>query len=335
MKNSKSNQDGIVSIIITVILMIVITLIVLSFAKISRQEQRNALDRSLSTQAYYAAESGINDTISIINQWLSSNDSRLNDDYTDDCNAFADEAVTTDPDYTLPRNVAGSTTSSYTCVFVDATPPSLVYSPSSDDRIMQIEKENSSAINQLDINWDDGSGGTNFGGCPAPNTNPATWPISCDAPILRFELVDASNVTTSRTFFIYPRTAGANFDGTIATGSTASGECLAGNTPNKCRISITNLTGNKYYVRAKGLYKPLAISISAGGAELKNGQAVIDVTGKSSDVVRRTQVRIPLNGLNPKLPKFALEGADLCKRFSINGTTATDSGGCWGGGPPN
>ena len=54
------NQDGLVSIIIVVILMIVISIIVLSFAKVVRNEQRQTLDRQLSTQAYYAAESGVN-----------------------------------------------------------------------------------------------------------------------------------------------------------------------------------------------------------------------------------------------------------------------------------
>lgn len=58
-KPIQDNQQGIVAIVVTIILMVILTLIVLSFAKISRREERDALDRQLSTQAFYAAESGI------------------------------------------------------------------------------------------------------------------------------------------------------------------------------------------------------------------------------------------------------------------------------------
>jgi len=55
------NQSGMVSIMVTMILMIVMSLIVVGFAQVSRRNQRVALDRQLSTQAFYAAESGVND----------------------------------------------------------------------------------------------------------------------------------------------------------------------------------------------------------------------------------------------------------------------------------
>ena len=46
--------------------MIVMSLIVLGFAQISRRNQRESLDRQLSTQAFYAAESGVNDARELI-----------------------------------------------------------------------------------------------------------------------------------------------------------------------------------------------------------------------------------------------------------------------------
>src|SRR5487761_1358632 len=58
--NNQSSQAGIASITVTMIMMIVISLIVLSFAQIARREQRQSIDRQLSVQAYYAAESGAN-----------------------------------------------------------------------------------------------------------------------------------------------------------------------------------------------------------------------------------------------------------------------------------
>ena len=57
---NRLNEEGIVSIVVTLIIMIVLTLIVTGFAQLARREQREALDRQLSAQASYAAESGIN-----------------------------------------------------------------------------------------------------------------------------------------------------------------------------------------------------------------------------------------------------------------------------------
>src|SRR5689334_20404193 len=63
-------QAGMVAIMVMLILMLVISLIVLGFAQISRRNQRQSLDRQLSTQAFYAAETGINDAAEIIKNAL-------------------------------------------------------------------------------------------------------------------------------------------------------------------------------------------------------------------------------------------------------------------------
>src|SRR6185437_13103234 len=60
------NQSGMASILITMITMIVVSLIVLGFATISRREQGNTLDQQLSTQAFYAAETGVEDARNVI-----------------------------------------------------------------------------------------------------------------------------------------------------------------------------------------------------------------------------------------------------------------------------
>src|SRR5687767_12713460 len=57
----RSNQEGLVSIVVAVILILLMSLIVLAMAENSRREQRQTLDRQLSDQAFYNAETGIND----------------------------------------------------------------------------------------------------------------------------------------------------------------------------------------------------------------------------------------------------------------------------------
>ena len=60
-KRLKQSESGIVSLMMTLVIMLVISLIVIGIAQLSRREQRQALDNQLSTQAFYAAESGVND----------------------------------------------------------------------------------------------------------------------------------------------------------------------------------------------------------------------------------------------------------------------------------
>src|ERR1035437_8641163 len=55
---SANNELGAASIIVTMITMIIISLIVIGFATISRRIQQQSVNTQLSTQAFYAGESG-------------------------------------------------------------------------------------------------------------------------------------------------------------------------------------------------------------------------------------------------------------------------------------
>lgn len=61
MKPIKSDERGVVAIIVAVLLMTVLSLIVLATSQNSTREQRETIDRQLSDQAFYNAETGIND----------------------------------------------------------------------------------------------------------------------------------------------------------------------------------------------------------------------------------------------------------------------------------
>lgn len=331
-KKLQNNQHGIVSIVVTIVLMLVITLIVLSFSRISRREQRSELDRQLSTQAFYAAESGVNDARKVIVGWMNSplpaERAKLNTDYLNDCSSF-----TTAGSLANPGVLPGSGVASYTCLFVDPSPPEIVYNKSDSQHIVPIKDKNGAPINSIEIYWDSDNGGNAFGGCPFA-TNPVVWPGGCDAPLMRVEIVDAGSLNTSKSFFIYPSTSSG---GTVGfgslTGTKAQAKCNGLPTdPNKCKIIFNGLGGSEYILRVKPVYGSAAITIKAnnGAAEIIGAQALIDVTGKASDVVRRIQVRVKSNDLIGTVPQFGIEGTDkVCKQFSINGTNATDVGGCW------
>ena len=59
-QRSTLDQRGMVSFLVTFIMLLVISLIVVGFTRVASQNRREALDRQLSTQAFYAAESGVN-----------------------------------------------------------------------------------------------------------------------------------------------------------------------------------------------------------------------------------------------------------------------------------
>ncbi len=65
--NLIKKQTGLVSVTVTIVIMIIVTLVVGSFALVVRREQRRALNRQLNAQAFAAAEAGINDAYAAIN----------------------------------------------------------------------------------------------------------------------------------------------------------------------------------------------------------------------------------------------------------------------------
>src|SRR5690242_15003581 len=57
----RSNQQGFAALIIAFTLVIIVSLITVGFAQLMRNELNQTTNRQLADQAYYAAESGVND----------------------------------------------------------------------------------------------------------------------------------------------------------------------------------------------------------------------------------------------------------------------------------
>lgn len=334
-----SNQSGIVSIIVTLVVMIVISLLVLSYARISRRNQQEALDRQLSTQAFYAAETAVNDatkTFDTNNNLNPLNPSMI--DYTKDCNgpnSFINAA-------SLATVLDATAGVKYSCLLVDPTPSTVEFtSLGSDSKAVPIKSKDSSNISTITVAWQDKDGATDFT-CGSSGTfpeNSTTSPWPCTTGVLRVDLVPTNNATRSslnssvKTVFFFPGTSGGstfNF-ATDASGSIIPVNCSTNNTPKYCVATINIGAGatNQYYIRTKTIYGTSAITIkptnTAGSSvELVGAQAVIDATGKASDVLRRIQVRISLTGGTTTIPEFALQSDDtICKRLIVMNGTAT------------
>lgn len=323
------NQAGLVSFLVVTIIMLLLTLIVLAFARLVRREQVQTLDRQLNTQAFYAAESGVNDALNA----LAADPSLANG--TTDCDDFITNAG-------LNNDLGNGV--SYSCLLVDASPPELNFSNISTDRstVTPIKAQGGVPITSLQISWEDTAGGTNLSGCPAAGTFPTTWSNSCSVGVMRLELLPFSSPTNRSTFitsrgiaFVSPRSSGGASNATLDSmsgdnqGSTIAGDCDGGGPgPRLCNLVITgtNLSG---YLRMRSIYRGSAVTIrvfsGSTQVDLEGSQAEIDATGRVSGVLKRIKVTAPiLASTGEPLPDFALQTRKTqCKRFALNSLAVT------------
>lgn len=342
-RTHKHNQQGIVSIMVTIILMMVISLIVISFARTSRREQRDSLDRQLSTNAFYAAESGVN----AAKKAIAGDATLLNSEYMSSCNgagSFANKAS-----ISMPGDV-GSTNGNvkYTCLFVDPTVATIEHGLTDEPYSFPIKKAVASdpAMGSVELYWDGGtpSNKAQYTNCPAVGSNPQDWPSTCSSGVLRLELTDSAHLDKSWVYFIYPgnNVSNINFNSNdpTATGGTYEAKCGANDTPRQCHVRVNGLgngLGKVVYARVSGLYGnyQLTVTPTGSGLEFAGAQVMIDSNGKAEDVQRRIQVRYNLNDFGGPLGVIQA-GAAACKVFSIDGTlTDNASPLCLPGSPYN
>lgn len=336
----KGKQSGIVAITVTMIIMVVIGLIIVGFAQLSRREQQQSLDRQLSSQAYYAAETGINDAFNAVKAYHDGTGPSSLDldskDYSDDCQEFIKDAK-------LAAEMDAASGVGYTCLFVDSAPGSIEFSNVDTDsqKVLPIEPEDGGSVKKIIISWEDKDSDGKVFGCKY-NELPTSdnWPNNCDPGIMRVDLVPTTSDTLNRddliddnmTVFLYPSGSGLNsanfntYKGFSKSGAIIETKC-DGNAPapghKKCHMEITGLSEDNYTMRLRSMYKPSVVTITAhrntyDPLSLKGVQLLIDSTGKAQDVLRRAQVRAPISQFNIPYPEFAVQTVDtLCKRFSV------------------
>jgi Tfp pilus assembly protein PilX len=330
----RASERGMVSIMTTMVLMIIISLIVLGFAQISRRNQRESLDRQLSTQAFYAAESGINDVRELIQAEVNSG-SEIPEKTGCTDTGVGNFYGTLNPDIDAAKGVK------YSCMLVDPSPTKLRYSNvGTTSVVVPMVNKDGGAFSQIRLDWQSKVAGSPTAGCPNTTNNifsaTGSWSATCGFGVLRFDLVPAAGngltaanlQDNTMTTFVVPMRSGSA--GASSSVGFAGG---SGNTNNRigticsatgCNFTVTGLTQNAYYMRITSLYRDVALQVSAtngGGAaiEMEGAQAVIDSTGKAQDVLRRIQVNVPLRATSQnELSDYAIQSTDaICKRFSV------------------
>lgn len=344
-------QAGMASILVTMVLMVVMSLIVLGFAQVSRRNQRSALDSQLSQQAYYAAETGINDYAKIIKNYLATNPSNpdLSQLTKSTCPKPASGLYST-----VGTNLLNGTTGvQYTCVLVTANPTSLNYgSVNASAHVIPINA--TTAINNLTLTWQSlTSSATPADNCPAASSvgqfpTAASW--TCGLGILRVDVVPTTGSislnglqASTMTAFLVPTKPTATGPGTVS--YSGSGNNQYGSAANQgavvpakcsnasgCSVTINNLGGTNYYLRVSSIYQNSAIQVAgfnlsnpSAPLSLVGAQVLIDATGKDQDILRRIQVRIPINAASSNTFDSAIiSSQSLCKQFETAPTLASN-----------
>lgn len=333
-------QTGFVSIIVTMIIMVLLSLIVLGFAKVSRRESRQGLDRQLASQARYAAETGINDAQSYLK-----NNGTLSATASSSCNTYA---AGTGPAGTggLPSAVMADIADnvSYSCVLVDSTVEELVYNGVDTSQQVIVPVKANSSISQINIAWQGPSGGTNYALCPPPLSASGSWG-SCPVGALRVDIIPGDSISMAGGngwgTLLYPVGSGGSTSVSVGSvqGKQVRTNCGSGTPPRNCSMTFSGFsTLSSYYLRIRPVYQSANIYVSAtdGGPHnliLKGAQATIDSTGRAGDVLKRLVAYVPICqksercGIQPA--GFAIQSADtICKRYAVipPGGVSSDAG---------
>lgn len=347
------NQQGFASLVIALILIIVMGLLTVAFAQLARREQQTALNKQLSNQAYYAAESGINDIAQKVKAAADAGQITVSG------SSVAVNGVTVDKtkclsalngNNLLPSPSPSSTTinqqtnTSYTCALVDLSPPKLVYSDLSpgDQRstIFTPSPAPTSPTFSFNVEWSSADTTTKHNQFP-PSIfgtrlgQSGPWNGALYPAVLQFSITPLNNGSSldrnsliANTYTAYLRPAQASSGpATYSTGSINQGQIYnascsgAGTASPSCSVTINNVPytvpGEDYLIRFLDFYDSSNINVNTTSLgtqfNFSNGQYVIDVTGKAQNVLKRVQVVLSQQPTNG-LGTQAIEAKDICKR---------------------
>lgn len=332
------DQHGVVSVVVSVIIMIVLTLIAVAFAQIMRREQRQALDRQLSSQAYYAAESAINDAAYALSLDPTSLEALTGSDCIDTTSGPLSQG-----------SIDGSNgTVEYSCVTIDSTPGELRYDSIKVDESIQVELQpidaagSNGVLESLQVQWREQLGNDNLENIGAGTIDlPAEWPVQRPG-VLRLEVVPVVNsvlnpysrddlVNDRKVFWLYPSDDSSAGAVTSIPWSSPSGTIVAGLcndvilSDGQCNMEITGMPGSTnttYIVRLRTVYRDVETTINGrlvGGvdARFKGAQVQVDATGRANDVLRRISARIAVEQTSA-LPEYLLQSyTEVCKQLEV------------------
>ncbi len=349
-KTTRLHQDenGFASIVIALVLIVVLALLTVGFAQLSRREQQSALDSQLATQASYAAETGVNDIYNAIAQdGITTSTTNVG---TSNCLQFPLTYVVGGQSHTIDNTINSTDGVSYTCALVNLTPPTLVKNPVNTGTTWDTVFSTTGSLGSLKVTWSSADGHTgsppgSIGDSP-PDTFPPVSGWGNAPPVLELSLTplgDGTGLTSSSlidntfTVYLYPEGSGTNsvhyYPETSSSSPSQTGTIIiSGNcSSGVCSSTVDSLNGaaGEYYLMRifdlpydQANISTSATSTSGTALDFTDSQAVIDVTGHAKNVLKRLREVLSINGIgdnpgnnNDSLPGNALQAQNICKRF--------------------
>lgn len=347
--SSHIKQTGFVSIIVASLLMVILALITVGFTRIMQREQRQALDRQLSRQALYAAESGINDVLDAIDNDLNLSPTA---DYTGISKASCD-VNGLGPHGNGNLSGPADDTIAYTCALFNQQPGSLKYDLDIEDsKIVELRTASTNNFESVEITWGN-PGGNNLVLLPdcgdsidlilqnPPNPSNRVSTVRFDLTRIAGSYDRGNMLADTEYLYLVPcyETVPSAY-GTHSFDPTSRGDAIpvpcSGGGAEPCRVVIDGLlndnplTGvadatNRMFARVRPLYESAQLSMSAQEntgagpvpAQFTGAQISVDVTAKSNDVVRRLSASVPFES-SVEVPEVALQVFNgICKRLDI------------------
>jgi hypothetical protein len=351
----KVDERGFASLVVAFIFIIIMSLVTVGFAQLARHEQQNSLDKQLAHQAYYAAESGLNEIRSELPA-MEANPTGINPNTC--LGAPYVQGIT--PANPNAGTIDTSTDVTYTCALVNLNPPQLVGSDTSTFGSLNFVFATTPAtlsLTTMTFSW-----GSNDQ--PSPHNTPQTsfngvlpqlgsW--GSHPPFVQFSITPVnpgglpfsrdSLINNTFTAFLYPSTgpisdsAGKPLPvGSIAyapdalyPNSSPTNAQIVGatydstNTQYPFSVTITGLPGTPgetWDVHVIYFYDPLKVSLGnylAGSTSLNttNSEAQVDVTGKAKNVVKRIVAYVPVSQTNSGGTQSTQNGVDTLPPLAV------------------
>ena len=329
-------QDGFVSIVVAALLMVILALITLGFARIMQREQRQAIDRHLSREALYAAESGINDVAAKVADPAPDPVYDLRAKTTCDVNGLGAAGN---------GNLSPDGAVAYTCALYDRTPSTLEYTTSGDSKITELATESGNNLDTLTFTWGNSDTDPNnnlVSNLPTCGFNAQDLPPSRTnaPPVLKIDLtkigaryVRDDMIRDTEYLYLLPCNGGSGatniaFNPTAtARGRVVQVRCT-GSGLRPCSFTVDSMAAfnsSKYFLRLKPVYTGATITVvgteqGGGPAAFNNAQVSIDMTAKAGDVIRRLRASLPIANVTDSLgiPEAVLQGFDgICKQIEV------------------
>lgn len=327
------NEKGFASMVVALTVVIVLALLTIGFAQLTRREQQNALNKQLASQANYAAETAINDAVKYMRDHPGYVPSS-----TGECLDSSDPLL-----QAYSPDIDSSTGVSYSCLIIDNAPNNLYYTdvqPGSSKKV--VFSTGALAPNPMTIEWDSSTRNVfpnNTSGGLKPATGVGAWLYPA---LLQFSVTPLGSGVFDRaavanntfTAYLYPTNnnvanANTSYGPSSNQGRIVAASCSVVGSGSHCSAQITNLTtpGN-YVISFLNLYDTSNITIKAGNAgtpiKFIGGQILVDATGRARDVLKRLQVRVCVSaGSCSAIP--ATEGQNICKRLQTKPIETTFS----------